>query len=108
MDPQLAELFIRDAEKAAAALEAIHGNNYRRAGDAQKYVINAHAVKSALFNIGERELSAEALKLEEAGKGQNIDILSRDTPVFLEALRAVIETIRSTQSVKRPSSKQAT
>jgi PAS domain S-box-containing protein len=105
LDPQLAELFIRDAEKAAAALEAIHANNYRRAGDMQKYIVNAHAMKSALINIGEKELSDSALRLEEAGKGQNIAILSKDTPVFLEALRMVIEKVRPAQSVKEPSSK---
>jgi len=95
IDPKLAELFIRDAEKAATALEAILANNYRRADDVQKHIINAHAMKSALLNIGEKDLSAAALKLEEAGKEQNIAILSRDTPAFLEALRAVIEKLRA-------------
>jgi signal transduction histidine kinase/DNA-binding response OmpR family regulator len=105
IDPQLAELFIRDAEKAEASLKAIHANNYRRADDVQKYIINAHAMKSALINIGEKELSDSALRLEEAGKGQNIAILSKDTPVFLKALRMVIEKVKPAQSAKEPFSK---
>jgi HPt (histidine-containing phosphotransfer) domain-containing protein len=105
IDPQLAELFTRDAEKALAAMEAIHENNYRRTGDVQKYIVNAHAIKSALLNIGEMELSANAFKLEEAGKEQNTAILSKDTPVFLAALRAVIEKVRPTQNIKEPFSR---
>jgi signal transduction histidine kinase/CheY-like chemotaxis protein/HPt (histidine-containing phosphotransfer) domain-containing protein/ribosomal protein L28 len=88
---QLAEIFIRDAEKAITVLEAIHSNNYRRADDIQMYVINVHAMKSALANIGETELSDFALKLEKAGREQDIVIMSGETSAFLTALRSVIE-----------------
>jgi HPt (histidine-containing phosphotransfer) domain-containing protein len=87
----LAEIFIRDAEKAAAVLETIHSNNYRKVDDIQMYVINVHAMKSALANIGERELSDFALKLEKAGREQNTAVMSDETPAFLTALRSVIE-----------------
>jgi len=55
------------------------------------YVINVHAMKSALANIGETELSAFARKLEEAGRTQDIALISEETPAFLSALRAVVE-----------------
>ena len=93
-DPELAENFVRDAEKAFPILEAIHTNNYRRADDIQTFIINIHAMKSALANIGETELSLNALKLEEAGRAQNITVMTNEVPSFLNSLRAVIEKIK--------------
>jgi len=88
---ELKQIFARDAEKAAALLEIIHSNKYRRADDVQKYIINVHAMKSALANIGEADLSAAAGRLEEAGRERNTTLISEETPVFLSALRTVIE-----------------
>jgi HPt (histidine-containing phosphotransfer) domain-containing protein len=48
-------------------------------------------MKSALANIGETDLSAVALKLEQAGKAEDIKTLMAETPAFLEALRETIE-----------------
>jgi len=93
-NPDIAKIFTRDAEKAAGILEAINANNYRRDNDIQMYIINSHAMKSALANIGETELSASARKLEDAGRNRNIDILISETPAFLKSLRAVIEKIK--------------
>jgi CheY-like chemotaxis protein len=90
-DPELAAVFARDAEKAVAVLEAIHSNAYRRADDIRMFVINVHAMKSALANVGETELSAAALKLEEAGRAEDIKAMAAETPAFLEALRKAIE-----------------
>jgi PAS domain S-box-containing protein len=91
---QLREAFIRDAEKAVATLETIHSNNYRRLDDIQLYIVNAHAMKSALANIGEIRLSGVAFKLEKSGREQDIALISRETPMFLDELRSVIEKIR--------------
>ena len=88
---EIIKIFLRDAGKAVAILETIHANNYRRVDDTQMYIINIHAMKSALANIGETELSAAAAKLEEAGRNQNITEISNDTPGFISALRAVIQ-----------------
>ncbi|WP_461246221.1 hybrid sensor histidine kinase/response regulator [Treponema sp. R6D11] len=90
---ELIKIFIRDAQKAVDILETIHSNNYRRADDTQMYIINIHAMKSALANIGETELSAAAAKLEDAGRNQNITEISNDTPGFISALRAVIQKV---------------
>jgi signal transduction histidine kinase/DNA-binding NarL/FixJ family response regulator/HPt (histidine-containing phosphotransfer) domain-containing protein len=91
---ELAKVFARDAEKAAAILEAIYEkrSNYTDE-DIRSYIINVHSMKSALANIGEAKLSAVALKLEEAGRKQNISVISNETPAFLTALRTVIEKI---------------
>jgi signal transduction histidine kinase/CheY-like chemotaxis protein/methyl-accepting chemotaxis protein len=93
-DPELAENFVRDAEKSFPILEAIHTNNYRRADDIQTFIINIHAIKSALANIGETELSLTAMKLEEAGRAEDIAVMTNEVPSFLNSLRAVIERIK--------------
>jgi signal transduction histidine kinase/CheY-like chemotaxis protein/ABC-type amino acid transport substrate-binding protein len=94
LDSHLAEIFIRDAEKAAAALKAVHEKNVYRDEDIQSYIINIHAMKSALANIGETELSGFALKLEKAGRQGDTAVLSGETSSFLEKLRAVNEKIK--------------
>ena len=90
----LAALFVLDAEKAFGRLSAIHSSGYGSGGDVQAFVVNAHAMKSALANIGEAELSAAALKLEQAGKAEDIKAMAAETPAFLEALRGAIEKNR--------------
>jgi HPt (histidine-containing phosphotransfer) domain-containing protein len=93
-DPELAAIFARDAEKALERLEAVHANAYRGPEDIRMFVINVHAMKSALGNIGETELSGAALKLEEAGRAEDIKVMTSKTPGFLEALREVMEKSR--------------
>jgi signal transduction histidine kinase/DNA-binding response OmpR family regulator/PAS domain-containing protein len=88
---KLAAIFSRDAEKALERLDAVHSNAYRGTGDMRMFVINVHAMKSALANIGETALSADALKLEQAGQAEDKLVLMSETPAFLEALRKVIE-----------------
>ena len=90
IDPQLAEFFVRDAEKAANILETICENNCRRADDIPVLIVNIHAMKSALANVGERDLSADAAQLEQAGRDQNIKLVANRLPDFISALRKVI------------------
>jgi signal transduction histidine kinase/DNA-binding response OmpR family regulator len=95
VDTQLAGIFIRDAEKAIAALEAIYEKRNDYGGDdIQSYIINVHAMKSALANIGEGEISAFAYKLEQAGREENTSLMTDKTPMFLDQLRAVINRIK--------------
>jgi signal transduction histidine kinase len=90
VDPQLASIFVRDAGRVAAALEAMHINQYRRDDDVQLFVVNVHAMKSALANIGEAESALLAHKLEQAGRKKDIAAMSQETPDFLDALREAI------------------
>jgi CheY-like chemotaxis protein len=94
IDPHLAEAFVRDAEKAAAILKSIHEKNVYGNEDMRAYIINIHGMKSALANIGEKELSAFALRLEETGRQGDIGVLSGETPAFLEKLSATVEKIK--------------
>jgi len=90
LDQQLAEFFVRDARKAISVLEAIYNNKCRRNDDISMLIINVHAMKSALANIGEKVLSAEAAKLEQAGRDRDIKVILSDLPSFLEMLYTII------------------
>jgi len=90
-DRELAALFIKDAEKAHTMLKTIITNAFRRDDDFRQYVINIHAMKSALANIGEEDLSSMAFKLELAGRAENLQVIMSETTAFLEALGEIIE-----------------
>jgi PAS domain S-box-containing protein len=90
-DDGLKTVFVRDAEKALARMSMIHQNSYRRTDDIRQFVINAHAMKSTLMNIGEAGLSDVAFELEKAGRAENMPLILGKTPQFLEALDMVIE-----------------
>jgi signal transduction histidine kinase/CheY-like chemotaxis protein/HPt (histidine-containing phosphotransfer) domain-containing protein len=90
-DEGLRAIFVRDGEKAITRMSTIHKNAYRRADDLRQFVIDAHAMKSALLTIGENELSDTALKLEQAGRKEEMQLITEETPAFLEALSNVIE-----------------
>ena len=94
VDSQLAEIFARDAEKSVAVLETCLQKNFQNESDVQLYVINVHAMKSALANIGETELSSTALRLEQAGREKDINVITNETHGFLDALRTVIKKIK--------------
>jgi len=97
LDRRLAEIFAEDAAKAIATLEAVYRNcNVHRDADIRTYTLTIHAIKSALASIGESELAALALTLEEAGREKNSAIVAAVTPAFLSALRAVVEKVKST------------
>jgi PAS domain S-box-containing protein len=93
-DSHLAEFFIRDAEKAARALKAISMNKCRRSDDLSLLVINVHAMKSALANMGEADLSETASKLEQAGRDQDTEFILKELPAFLESLHAIIAKLK--------------
>ena len=94
IDFQLAEIFARDAEKAIKVIENCMKTKLDDVNDIHMYIINVHAMKSALANIGETELSAAALKLEQAGRENNIKLIKSDTNNFLETLNKVVGKIK--------------
>jgi signal transduction histidine kinase/DNA-binding response OmpR family regulator len=90
INSQLGEFFIRDAKKAAKILESIYINKCRRVDDVSMLIINVHAMKSAFANVGENELSEAALKLEQAGRDNDMKLVMEELPSFLNSLYAVI------------------
>jgi len=94
VDKQLAEIFARDAEKAIKVIDASLQNKLKSESDLQMYIINVHAMKSALANIGENELSATAVRLEQAGRDKDIDLILSDTQDFVDKLSKVVIEIK--------------
>ena len=97
VEPQLAEIFIRDAGKALALLEALSVKweaSSPSEQDVRIYTITVHSMKSALAIVGESKLYGYALDLEIAGREENIDVIRTRTPEFLRALRLVLERVR--------------
>jgi signal transduction histidine kinase/DNA-binding response OmpR family regulator/HPt (histidine-containing phosphotransfer) domain-containing protein len=94
VDPELAEIFARDAGKAAAVLESCMRNNLASEDDVHLYIINVHSMKSALANIGLSDLSNTARRLEHAGRGNDINVMLTETNSFIENLRKVITELK--------------
>jgi PAS domain S-box-containing protein len=93
-DPKLRAIFARDAESALSRIKSIISNSFSESDDIQQYVIDVHSMKSALNNMGEKQLAAVALKLEMAGRSKDIPVMINETPAFLEALRETIDKIK--------------
>jgi len=92
IDPHFAEIFVRDALKSLVVLEEIMEKGSPESEEQWRtYVIHIHGMKSALANIGNMELSAIALKLEELGREVNAMVVSAETPPFLRSLRSFVE-----------------
>ena len=94
VDSQLAEFFVRDAEKTVDTLTNICDNNCRRGDDLSTLIINVHAMKSALSNVGESDLSNKAAELEQAGRDQNVNLIISSLPNFIKALNHLIEKFK--------------
>jgi len=87
-NPKLLEVFCRDAKKAVVTLrETIRNDNMKL------YTTTVHAMKSALANIDEHELSDMALLLETAGRGDNKGFVLTNTEGFISALETLVENI---------------
>jgi signal transduction histidine kinase/DNA-binding response OmpR family regulator len=95
LGPELAEIFVRDAKKALTIMQTIYLNNFRRDADLSTFIINVHAMKSALANIGETTLSAMAATLEQSGREENVKLILAELPSFLEMLHTVIKKLES-------------
>ena len=94
VDPQLALIFTRDAEKARNVIKACLDKDFSGKDDIHTFIINIHAMKSALANIGELELSSAANRLEQAGREKDINVIFSETGKFLEDLNKIINNVK--------------
>jgi len=95
VNPRFAEVFARDAIKALATLDEIaEKNDFSSEEDLRSYTITVHGMKSALANIGNKDLSAVAMDLEVAARKGNLDVLTAETPKFIDSLRAFLEELK--------------
>ncbi|MCL1997487.1 MAG: ATP-binding protein [Turicibacter sp.] len=94
IDPKMADIFCRDAEKTIATLRETLTN-----GDIKLFTITVHAMRSALYNIGETtEKATAAQALEEAGNRGDTYYINAHTPSFIAMLEAIILTLRPQQT----------
>ena len=97
----LVESFLLDAKKALNILEPFIRNldagteaEQEFEADALKsFVIQAHAMKSALNNVREFELSKAAFSLEKAGRKGDISAIRAEAPRFLNNLLDIVEKL---------------
>jgi len=85
---KLRQIFCQDAAKAVTTLRESVVN------DLKLYTTTAHAMKSALANVGEHEKSELAGKLEDAGRSGDIEYLSLHNEVFLSDLENLIQKLK--------------
>jgi len=64
------------------------------------YTTTVHGMKSALSNIGEKQLSGTALKLEMAAKNGDIELIKNETPEFCNKLKELLKKINPTETNK--------
>jgi len=97
---ELKTFFVRDTENAINILEKLCPKiqNLDK-GELETYITTVHGMKSALANMGEKELSHIAFKLELAGKERNINVIVGETQAFLDSLRAIITKYKPTAEV---------
>ena len=99
LSSEIAKYFLSDAKKAIKVIEEAITNNFGNKGEIKNYIINVHAMKSALANIGEHELSAIASDLEQLARENKIDELLSKTAAFIELLNVVINKLNQAESV---------
>jgi HPt (histidine-containing phosphotransfer) domain-containing protein len=82
---ELLAVFCRDAAKSTTVLRKTSVN-----GDLKLFTTTAHAMKSALANIGEQELSKTAAALEKAGREGDEDYILENAEWFVITLENLL------------------
>jgi len=89
INPKVQQIFCEDAEKAIVKLRETITKN-----DIKLFTITAHAMKSALANVGEHEASSFAFSLENAGLKDDTDFIKTNTENFIKTLEYLIEKFK--------------
>jgi PAS domain S-box-containing protein len=85
-------IFVRDAKKALSIFDSVLKNLADASDDdLHLFIVKAHAMKSALANIGEDAYSQVAFALEKAGKECDKNAIMQETQKLIDALKSIIE-----------------
>ena len=96
VDTQVYEFFLKDAEKSISILREIHSKKEITCkDDIRDFIIYVHGLKSALGNIGEKELSTTAAVLEEMVKSDDYKSLYLELTDFLLKLETLVDKLTS-------------
>jgi signal transduction histidine kinase/CheY-like chemotaxis protein len=90
---KLLQIFRRDAEKAVVTLRETIAHD-----DIKLFTTTAHAMKSALANVGETEKSQMAAALEKAGLNGDMDFIAAKTESFIKTLESLIRKLSIAQT----------
>ena len=91
---KLFEVFCRDAEKAVSTIRETAAR-----GDIKLFTTTAHAMRSALLNIGEIEKAELAGALENAGIKGDTGFISANTESFAGVLETLIQSLKPIETV---------
>jgi CheY-like chemotaxis protein len=86
-DKKLMQIFCRGAAKAIVTMRET------KASDVKLFTTTAHAMKSALANIGENEISEFAAALEDAGIKGDTEYIMANAEQFFEMLDDLIKSM---------------
>jgi len=88
---EIEEFFLHDAQNAIMVLENLLSKieNLNEI-EMDLYITTVHGLKSAFFNIGEKDLSALSFKLEKAGVARNMEIIKGETLNLIDALKTLV------------------
>jgi len=92
---KIEKYFILDAENALNALKELKTKQSDLNNEEiESYITTVHGIKSALANVGEKQLSDLALKLERAGENRDFNLMASETPVLIDALQSLIDKFK--------------
>ncbi|MDR0272822.1 MAG: PAS domain-containing protein [Clostridiales bacterium] len=91
----LINIFLRDAQKTKNELTELMNSGFPQAEPLDEeqlilYTTATHAIKNALANVGEAELSDIAYSLEQASRARDCEKIKSDTHLFLIRLEETI------------------
>jgi CheY-like chemotaxis protein len=87
-------LFYQDArERLPFLVETAHDPSGLEGAALESFIIQVHALKSAMATIGARDLSAAAARLEKAGRERDAALLNAELGVFTEGLTSLTNSI---------------
>jgi signal transduction histidine kinase/DNA-binding response OmpR family regulator len=98
----LLEMFCRDARTRLPLLAKTPAEEERKS-----FTTQVHALKSALASIGAAALSADAARLENAGRNGDIPAIDEYLPAFREDLEGLLERIGAALAQARPAADAA-
>jgi len=98
----LVDSFLRDAKNSSKILENYaHKRAFDKASQ-KAYVVQAHAMKSALLNINRPKLANLAASLEAAGREPDLAYIQDETPRFIELLKSVVSELECSKKKSEP------
>ncbi|MCL2616995.1 MAG: ATP-binding protein, partial [Defluviitaleaceae bacterium] len=98
LSEMLIQSFLRDARKATAILGAIDMRQEIPKDIMNAYIVQSHAMKSALHNIGRKDLSNMANSMEQVGRRDDMDTITYVTPQFLRYLEEIVNELEPGES----------